>query len=61
MTTSKEPPRKIIHLVDDLEMCFEQKWVEDRLGGYVDTRLNRKKARKVIEKWLKNSTPQSRV
>jgi len=61
MTTFKEPPRKIIHLVDDLEMCFEQKWENDRLGGYVDIRLNRKKARKAIEKWLKQSTPKSRV
>jgi hypothetical protein len=46
-------------LLDELELCFEDKWVEDRLGGYIDTRLNRKKARKVIETWLKKSFPAS--
>ena len=53
--------KKITKLLDELELCYEEKWVADRLGGYVDTRLNRRKARKVIEKWLKKPKTTSRA
>ena len=53
---SKAAKPKLTKLLDELELCYEEKWVADRLGGYVDTRLNRRKARKVIEKWLKTTS-----
>jgi hypothetical protein len=48
-----DKPRTAADLIDELESCFEEKWINDRLGGYIETRLNRKKAKKVIETWLK--------
>jgi hypothetical protein len=56
-----EKPRTITHLLDDLGFCLKNGWVNDRLGGYELTMLDRGRARKVIQQWLKESTNKSRV
>jgi hypothetical protein len=48
-----DQPRTMKQLLDDLSSCLKDHSVNDRLGGYTETRLDRRKAKKVIEAWLK--------
>lgn len=38
-------------LLDQLQECVKDKYVEDRLGGYMITFLDRGQARKAIKEW----------
>lgn len=39
---------KLTQALDKLEDCLKNVWVPDRIGGYTDTVLNRKKAAKLL-------------
>jgi len=48
-------------LLDQIADCLSEKSYPDRIGYYTLATLNRRKARKVIEEWLKKRKNSSRV
>jgi hypothetical protein len=48
-------------VLDNLSGCLKEVGRDDRMGGYIITEFDRRKARKVLQQWLEKPKNKSRV